>query len=482
MAKVNLSQLSACVEDARIAWLDTDRGPAAPTPYAPLLTRLAAAVGKLPPLYRDATAEPFLAAIEHLGAAQFTDVLKKDPKGEGTAGLMLDIAQSILQHGAGQQQRPLAAFQELISDCYDGFLSAEDRRGVRPPDFEIIAPLVKWGNPDSGPYTWPVDATRTFGLTAGVVNLPPANARHGLCAWAALGHECGGRAILHADRGLLTELCDRVHAALIKAKLGPRISDYWSSRIDATASDVLGVLSLGPAAGVGLIACCRGINAALGWGPTVSSEGPADDPHPTDLVRAYLAAQTVRRLGFSGAKAWADAIAAETDRDAAKIVLAGTEVTQAQATQAAAVVAGTIAMERLTALDGHAFGQIQNWCDHDEDVVAELKPMLTAKLAAPVSFASDAYAAHVVAAAVVLALEGAAPIPRLFARLLAGMEAMHDANPSWGALYVVHPGDIARDRVFSKRAFGGRRRSVRTSARRGHRNRGADRPPADHQP
>jgi hypothetical protein len=35
--------------------------------------------------------------------------------------------------------------------------------------------------------------------------------------------------------------------------------------------------------------------------------------------------------------------------------------------------------------------------------------------------------------------------------MLAVMEAMHDANPSWGPLYVVHPGDIARDLVFLPR-------------------------------
>jgi hypothetical protein len=275
-----------------------------------------------------------------------------------------------------------------------------------------------------------------------------------LCAWAALGHECGGHDILHADRGLLTELEDRVSAALVKAKLGTRMASYWSSRIDETASDVLGVLNLGPAAGIGLIAYFRGINAALGWGPRLSSEGPSDDLHPGDLVRGYLAAESVRVLLFSGATAWANAIAAETEKDAGKIVLAGTSFTLAQAKKAAAVVAGTIAMTRLDALDGHAFAEIQNWRDHDEDVVAKLKSMLTAQADAPVSLSSDAYAAHVVSGAVVLALEGAAPIPRLFARMLAVMEAMHDANPSWGPLYVVHPGDIARDLVFSKRKKG----------------------------
>ena len=64
-------------------------------------------------------------------------------------------------------------------------LSAEDRQGVKLPDDEVIPPLVKWGNPDFGPYTWPVDATISFGLEVGIVNLPPANAKRGLFAWSA---------------------------------------------------------------------------------------------------------------------------------------------------------------------------------------------------------------------------------------------------------------------------------------------------------
>jgi hypothetical protein len=52
----------------------------------------------------------------------------------------------------------------------------------------------------------------------------------------------------------------------------------------------------------------------------------------------------------------------------------------------------------------------------------------------------------------VLVLAEVAPIPRLFARMLAVLDAIHDANPSWGPLYVVHPGDLARDLVFAPRA------------------------------
>jgi hypothetical protein len=451
MAKINLSNLPACVEDSRLAWLDSDTGPEEPTVYSDLVTRLVAARAKLPPLYRVNAADPFIAAVKELGSDGFAHVLQKDPHREGQAGLLIDVAQSILQNGEGYEPRATDGFQEVISDLYDGFLSAEDRRGVKEPDYETIPPLVKWGNPTSGPYTWPVDATSSFGMDVGVVNLPPANARRGICAWAALGHETGGHDILHADEGLLRELSDKVAAAVAAAKLGNKLAEYWADRIDETASDVLGILNLGPAAAVGVLAYFRGINASLGWGPVLSSEGDADDVHPADIVRGWLGAEVVRLLKFKQAGAWADALVSETDKDAAKVVLAGTHVTTAIAKKSAAVVAQTIAAAKLNTLDGHGFDEIQNWRDSDETLVAKLTDPLTMAVDLPARYAGGTYAAHVVAAAVMSALKTPQAIPVIFDRMLGLLKVMHDANPSWGPLYVVHPGDVARDFVVGAR-------------------------------
>jgi hypothetical protein len=451
VSRIDLSRLPACVEDARRAWLDEDPGPAEPADYADLLRRLASARAKLPPLYRTTAADPFIAALEDLGAGRFAEMLAADPQRERSAGLMLDIAQAILQNGEGYEARATDAFQEIISDLYDGFLSAKDRRGVKEPDYEKIAPLVKWGNPESGPYTWPIDATRSFGVDVAIVSLPPANARGGLCAYAALGHEVGGHDILHADDGLLRELARRVRAALVAAKLPADLAGYWSSRIDETASDVLGVLNLGPAAAVGLIAYFRGIRAAFGDGPELANDGAAGDPHPADIVRGWLAAETVRLLEFATASTWADAIAKETDKDAGRIRLAGRTVTMARAKKSAAIVARTIAADRLAALDGHALAEIQNWRDGDEAVAAKLARSLATRGSLPPAYAGGTYAAHVVAAAVMAALGKGAAIPAIFGRMLDVLKVMHDANPSWGPLFVAHPGDIAREFAFARR-------------------------------
>jgi hypothetical protein len=37
-------------------------------------------------------------------------------------------------------------------------------------------------------------------------------------------------------------------------------------------------------------------------------------------------------------------------------------------------------------------------------------------------------------------------------RMLAALKVMHDRNPSWGPLYVAHPGDLAAHRAWSPSA------------------------------
>ena len=125
---------------------------------------------------------PFLETMTDLGRDGFVDLLLNDPDRERGAGLVLDVAHAILQNGERYEDQATDAFQEVVSDLYDGFLSMADRLGVNPPDHSTVAPLVKWGNPDFGPYTWTISATESIGLGTGIVSLPPANARRGMLA------------------------------------------------------------------------------------------------------------------------------------------------------------------------------------------------------------------------------------------------------------------------------------------------------------
>lgn len=443
----SIAGLSACVEDARQAARSGDAGPAEPNSYRPLLGRLEAVRNMLPPLYRDSVVNPYIRTLQQLGEHDFKRILASDPPRERLAGLMMDIAQAILQQGEGFNATATDAFQEVGSDLYDGFLSAEDRKGVTPPDLGVIPPLVKWGNPDAGPYTWPVDATGTFGLQAAVVSLPPANASRGLLAWSALGHETAGHDILHADDGLQAELADALQKNLALLRFG--LGEYWSSRIDETSSDVMGILNIGPAAGIGLVGYFRALNAAFGGRATLRSSGPASDPHPADVVRGYLAAEVIALLKFAGRRPWSNLVAAETDKDARTIVLGDQVVSRAVARQSAKIVAQTLVTRPARALEGHALGEIQNWRDADERKVKVLRTVLTSNMSVPDSPNSPIYAAHVVAAAVTEALAGSS-ISMLFRRMLDVLSLMHRENPSWGPLFVAHPGNLARDLAYCR--------------------------------
>lgn len=444
--------LHACMEDVSTAALDEDKGPADPAEYHSLTERLQETAETLPPLYREHVYQPFVQTLDKLKEAGFTNMLRRDPQREREAGLFFDIAQAILQNGEAYEQAATDAFQEVVSDLYDGFLSEEDRRGIKPPDKSLIAPLVKWGRPQFGPYTWTVEAAAHFGIKTGIVSLPPANARVGLLAWAALGHETAGHDILHADTGLLSELQQTVYDALMTDLNNRTLAQYWSMRIDETASDVLGILNTGPAAGVGMIGYFRGLNNAYSGKPTLRNTGSTNGPHPADILRGYLAAETVRLLQFDNASEWADALMEETDKDLSTILLGRSPLDPDLAKKSAATVARAIMEKQLFSLEGHALGQIQNWHNEDERIVRELRSHFTHSHQVEDCIVSGMYAAHVVAAAVTSAISGEAEISAVFSGMTRVLKSMHDANPSWGPVYVRHRGDLTPHRIYARSA------------------------------
>lgn len=448
MSQPDVTNLKNCVEDVRQAALDMDPGPADPVDFNNLRGRLQSSRPKMPPIYIDDFFTPYVETLEQLGESDFNRILLDDPGRENAGGLLLDMAHSILQRGESFEAKARASFQEVVSDLYDGFLSAEDRRGIQPPEHETIAPLVKFGRPEFGPYTWPVDATGNTGARVAVVSLPPSNGRTGLLAWPALGHETGGHDILHADEGLLLEVSNAVRAALTADNAAMALADYWADRIDETASDVLGILNMGPAPGIGLLGFFRGLNAAFGGNAKLRNTGPVNDPHPADIVRGFLAAATVRQLEFAGAADWAAIIEAETKKDVTTIMLAGMPVSQATAKRSAEIVSEVIVTNPMMSLEGHAFGQIQNWRDEDEETAERLKAILTTANALPSDLTTGTFAAHVVAAATMAALVKDANIPIVFRRMLDLLKSMNEKNATFGPLGVRHPGDITRHRIY----------------------------------
>lgn len=437
---LTLVGLPACVEEGRATAVSRKEPPPDPVSFASLRDRLGTVITKLQTPYRRAVGEPLLKLLDRMGAGGFAAVLSRDPERQGAAGLLLDVVQAVLQHGEGYAARATRAFQEVVSDLYEGFVAAEGRKGVKPPDAGTLPPLVRWGSAEGGPYTWPATATASLGVKAGVVSLPAANAGGGLLAWSALAHETAGHDILEADAGLSEELAKVVTERLTAERMDPAIGSYWAKRIDEVSADVLGVLNMGPAAAVGLVGYFRALNGAWRGTAALRNVGRAEDPHPADIARAYLAAETVRLLSFKGAARWADRLVAEIDRDLGRVWLGGVQVTAGVAKASAAAVARAIVQSRLGALEGRALGEIQGWSDKDEAIVASLRQGLAAvgpggaragAGSSPGKYAEGAYAAHAVAAGIYEAVAGGAPPDQVTRRLIGMLDAMHERNAAW---------------------------------------------------
>jgi len=217
------------------------------------------------------------------------------------------------------------------------------------------------------------------------------------------------------------------------------LASYWSQRIDETASDVMGILNMGPADGIGLVVYFRGLNAAFTGQATLRNDGSGDEPHPADILRGFLAASTVRLLSFDGAAAWAQAIEAGTLKDVARISVSGVPVSIERAGRSSDIVANVIAATPMDSLDGQAQIDIQNWRNEDEAVGQELRSSLLTSTPIAPNRVAGVYAAHVVATAATTAHAGAGAVDNIIRRMMALLKTMHDANSAWGPLFVAHP-------------------------------------------
>src|SRR5262249_41005014 len=150
-----------------------------------------------------------------------------------------------------------------VSNLYRSFLSARRRSRAKFPLVETLPPLATFAHGgEGGPFTLPVDGVRELcGAKVGVVSLPSTYRDHPIL-WASLAHETGGPDVLPADEGLLSELAAGV-AGLFgggplqpgKPLSGPQLLGLlWGYWIDEAASDVYGLLNIGPAFGFSLAA------------------------------------------------------------------------------------------------------------------------------------------------------------------------------------------------------------------------------------
>ena len=449
--------------------------PECPKAYEDLQSEMQISLEKFPKAYQDNYIMPFIDSLNKVGKRNVEGCLRA----EGEDSDYAIIAQPILQQSRNFEQVATDAFQEVVSDLYDGFLSREDRANSGLPG-HCVAPLIAWlpswlkgeGKPvPTGPCTITSDVlNNSFGIKTGIVYLPVQYSKNGLLLWAVIGHETAGHDILNASDGLRNELYANVREKLKQdLRLGETdpLVDYWSSRIDEAASDVMGILNMGPAVAMALIGFLRASRAAFDKKTRyrLSSVGLKEDIHPADVLRVYMAAYVVGNLKSNPGEFSESKIINEADHDLDNFPELGKEIrinampkkgftgvddqsgikiARDIAKQSAKAVADTIVKTPMRTLNSNSLGEIQNWYNEDEEKANGLIPNLTSIRPIPDIDSEVIYAAHVVAAAIYAALtENNMDINLVFKNMVTMLEFMHSKNPVWTLpIYLEHPGNL----------------------------------------
>jgi hypothetical protein len=315
-----------------------------------------------------------------------------------------------------------------------------------------------------GPYTIPVgtgeaDIGNLFDTKIGVVSLPSTNKDHPLI-WGALAHETGGHDVLHADSDLLPELSAGVKNMFGGGPTQPGnlnqqqlLGILWSYWIDEAASDVYGLLNIGPEFAFNLTAFFAGLNRdpvpsmRTDSGP---DESGALDPHPTDLLRIHLAIGVIENL-HGLAKAVRDqyiadlkALAQLCGHGASAVRLEGTirvhdfEVNVAQSLplapmqDAARQVGAFISTAKLQAFsnDGtpHSVQEIETWDDMDENTARNISQKLSDDQSV-VNLGDDA---QLIAGATLTLIAEPDKYDEVTSQLDAALDDSFNTDPIWG--------------------------------------------------
>lgn len=405
-------------------------------------------------MYRAAYIDPLAQNLDHV-----LQVLTGSPQ------ILETVAGAIFNHRVDEVDPELDRFLAVISNFYRSFLDAS-RRSVAgfPKIAEQLPPLAMFqhlGN--RGPFTLPVDTiARAFGGSVGVVSLPSTYRAHPLL-WASLAHETGGHDVLHADAGLLPELSESVRTFFGGGPIPPSgqittsqfLGLLWSYWIDEAASDVYGVMNIGPAFGLNLVV----FFAALGerhhptGTPTLRTSSGADtqtgvlDPHPTDILRPYLikgATEALLNLSADRRNQYAGdlvQLAQLTGGGASTVHIQGIvptgpsvglpfnvnlpmELMQTAAERIGALIAGST----FVSLGHKGIQALETWDDTDEETALRISENMKADR----SVAGQGDDAALLAGATLAAFDQPAAYDTITARLNQALDASFATDPFWG--------------------------------------------------
>lgn len=398
----------------------------------------------LPLKYRDAYVEPLLRNLGH--------VVRSSDDAASAHNIAETFAGAVAQHLPGKPVRqPLRQFLAVVSNLYRSFLASDKRVSADLPlvDAPPLPPLAAFHFESSpklayGPAVFTTPMTRLLcGSEVAVVVMPATYHRTPL-AWVPLAHEAAGHGVLQADEDLLPDLIDGIRALFGGGPLPPgrpltpeqEFGLLWSYWAEETASDVYGLLNVGPAFALNLAAFLAARRAVVleldsqqpgttpAAFPSVAVESGKDPRvdlgvHPVDLLRLYVAIGVIQNLDWLSAdtaahyvealtriadllrrNAWPEDPSAETDSEEPddmgplatvapiekkKVVIRGRveigrersvrldlKLDPDKAAESARRVGAFIATTRLGALRNRTVQDLETWDDADELVAGSI--------------------------------------------------------------------------------------------------------------
>ena len=335
--------------------------------------------------------------------------------------------------------RSTEAAQELADQLYNDFVNRQESNF---PVKSSIPSLHIWGEKEIGPCSWPLSAFEKLKLNASVVSFPFVYVQGGLLAWTAYAQVVAGHNSLHAEICSHGELQNRVRIAFTNTEDVPQaLSDYWVERINDIASDVLGILTLGPAAAIGLVVYLRGLS------PTgkLRADGSSEDSHPSDLLRGLLAAKVIRQLKIDNAREWKQVLWKEVMKDypsidftkeGGKFSVPGTIRLQDniyfeyQVIESVDVVANSLLSTKLKCLGKKSFSELRCWNQHDMNKTDLLQGEMEG--ICQIEDIGEFRAAHAIAAATFSAMKAGVNVQGIFERMTGVLARMHEKNRHWG--------------------------------------------------
>ena len=222
------------------------------------------------------------------------------------APVMMQVGiDAVAQHAPDSPVLPeLKRLLIVIADLYNTFVDAVSRAQVNISLSERLPPLASFmSSASSGPFTITSDTVRQFMASdVAVVSLPSAFRDHPLI-WSSLSHETGGHDVIHADKGLLSEMQVSVYQQLADNELPgnhpsheQKMGLLWAYWMDETSADVYGLLNMGPSYILGALPFFSAFLSQLGSDievPHIRTNSAAVqgklDPHPTDILRIGVA-------------------------------------------------------------------------------------------------------------------------------------------------------------------------------------------------